>query len=255
MEYKSQKGQTVFAVVVPIYKRDLNSSEFLSLKTLFNVVDNADIYIVCPNASYCDNISLNYSNLFHIIELGSACFESIESYNKLLLSASFYDLFLKYKYILIYQTDAFIFNNEILRFCSLNYDYIGAPWINWFWSDFYAGHISFPRRVLKRFGYKKFNMVGNGGFSLRKVSSARFYCRLFKKKIESFNYNEDYFFSFYINSYNPFYKVAPFNIALEFAFDENPKEAFLLNSNKLPMGCHAWPKHISFWEQYINLNK
>ncbi|MCG9900449.1 MAG: hypothetical protein MH132_10640 [Hydrotalea sp.] len=247
--------QTTFAVVVPIYKPHLSPHDLLSLESLFNVVNNASIYLICPNINFCNDLPSHYRSQYEIIELDPAYFESVQTYNKLLLSSSFYELFIKYTYILIFQTDAFIFRNDIEKYCSLNYDYIGAPWVNWYWSEFYASHISFPRRVLKRIGFNKFNLVGNGGFSLRKVSSAIFNCKFFKKKLEGFNYNEDYFFSFYINSYNPFYRVAPLDIALDFAFDENPQEAFSLNSNKLPMACHAWPKYYSFWEQYINIKQ
>jgi hypothetical protein len=153
--------------------------------------------------------------------------------------------------LLICQPDAWIFKDEVMDWCNKGYDYIGAPWVNWKWSEFAASHITLPRTILGRLGYKQFNLVGNGGFSLRKVSSVITNLKIFKHALKSFNENEDYFFSFYINSYNPFFKIPLAEEALKFCFDENPDECFSLNNNQLPMACHAWPKYHSFWKKYI----
>lgn len=44
-----------------------------------------------------------------------------------MLEADFYRRFGKYKYMLIYQLDAFVFSDKLLDFCEMGYDYIGAP--------------------------------------------------------------------------------------------------------------------------------
>jgi len=44
-----------------------------------------------------------------------------------MMSPAFYDAFKAFDYILIYQLDAFVFRDELEYFCSLGYDYIGAP--------------------------------------------------------------------------------------------------------------------------------
>jgi len=82
-------------------------------------------------------------------------FKSVLNYSALMLNRDFYQRFAKYKYMLLYQTDAFIFQDKLSEFCSLDYDYIGAPvpMVDPIW--YFIG-----------------GRVGNGGFSLRKISSA-----------------------------------------------------------------------------------
>jgi hypothetical protein len=58
-------------------------------------------------------------------------------------------------YFLIIQDDGFIINPELWDDNFLNYDYIGAPWIN--------NPNEEPFGWVKQYGYA----VGNGGFSLR----------------------------------------------------------------------------------------
>lgn len=71
------------------------------------------------------------------------------------MSPQFYEKFLSFYYILIYQLDAFVFYDALEFFCSLGYDYIGASVAYSSW-----------------YGYKEKNpRVGNGGFSLRKVKA------------------------------------------------------------------------------------
>lgn len=78
-------------------------------------------------------------------------FDSVKSYNELMLSVDFYRSFREYQYMLIYQLDAFVFEDQLEYWCNKGYDYIGAPWIK---------------------ANKKFHPTcGNGGFSLRKIDS------------------------------------------------------------------------------------
>lgn len=90
---------------------------------------------------------------------------TINDYNKLLTSTSFYDNFLS-KFVLIFQTDSIIRRKIDDDF--FQYDYVGAPW--------------------------KENCevcVGNGGFSLRNVDTMKF---ISKNCINTYG-NEDVFFS------------------------------------------------------------
>ena len=221
-----------------------------------SVLKNYQIELLCGynlNTSEYERIfNKGLNNNVRIKRISDSNFESIQSYNKLMLSISFYKMFEEYEFMLIYQLDAWIFKDEIQYWCNQNYDYIGAPWIDLYWSKFYSKSMTFTRRLVSRIGYSNFNLVGNGGFSLRKISSLIFNLKLFNKQANRFNKNEDFFFAFYINSYNPFFKVGPFHKALKFAFEENPDKALLLNNYNMPMGCHAWVKNYSFWKTYIN---
>jgi hypothetical protein len=90
-------------------------------------------------------------------------------YNALLLLKNFYGRFIKYNYMLIYQLDAYVFRDELEYWCSQNYDFIGAPWIT---PQIITGDPVFGNR----FGV----VVGNGGFSLRKIDA---FIRLYSSKI------------------------------------------------------------------------
>ena len=46
----------------------------------------------------------------------------------MLLTADFYRRFTDYEYILIHQLDVFLFEDKLLEFCDMGYDYIGAPY-------------------------------------------------------------------------------------------------------------------------------
>ena len=191
-----------------------------------------------------------------------------------MLTPSFYKSFAQYDYILVYQLDAFVFCDELSFWCNKDYDYIGAPII---------GH--YRDRELS------FNMrVGNGGLSLRKISSflnffqsnknvfspkecatvinlkAKPYTRVIvwilmvlgwrnKAKIVSkrWYYNEDDFWSGLLDKSNFAMKKPPLEEAMFFSFERFPSVLFKLTGNKLPFGCHAWRKYEydDFWSKYI----
>lgn len=243
-------------IVIPIYQNFTALTELpkLSLKQAASILNKYPIFLVSPKgldiSDYLDFFTAFDSNI-EVIQFNHHFFNSVQDYNHLLLSSFFYETFADYPYILIYQTDAWIFKDELEEWCAKGYDYIGAPFVNWEWSTFYARHLTFPRRLLYRLGYRNFNLVGNGGLSLRNTKACIHNLKWFKKAAANFTLNEDYFFSFYINSYNPLFRVAPFKEALKFSFDENPEASLKLNHGQLPMGCHAWPKYASFWKDYI----
>jgi hypothetical protein len=65
--------------------------------------------------------------------------------------------------------------------------------------------------------------------------------------------NEDKFWSFRAKLFEPLFRIAPVEKALEFSFECFPRYCYELNGRRLPFGCHAWAKHDrSFWEQFID---
>ena len=247
----TQKQQV--AVVIPVYKTILSKDESLSLIQCINVLGDRPLIFVCSPTLDTSVYRLACKNK---IEFKIECFEEkyfndIHGYSKLMLSVFFYQRFKAYKYILIFQLDAWIFKDDLNEWCNKNFDYIGAPWIGWPWVNNVAKFLTIPREILTKIGYSNYNLVGNGGLSLRKVRSFIFNLKLLKKPVSKFTYAEDYFVSFFINSYNPFFRIPTEREALKFSFDINPEESFNLNMNQLPMGCHAWPKFKEFWASHI----
>lgn len=215
------------AVVIPIYK-SLNDYEAIALQQARTILANYDIIAVLPN-----RITLQ-TDFTKIEKFQDDFFKSVTDYNRLMLSVDFYNRFQNYKYILIYQLDAFVFYDALLQFCELGYDYIGAPWIRGL-SDYVNG----KRNIL---------YVGNGGFSLRCVES---FIRVLKENnfYEQEKKNEDVIFSSVVSEN---FKIAPLEVALEFAFETHVKKCYEMNDHKLPFGCHAWWRYdLKFWKPYI----
>lgn len=241
----------VCCIIIPLYKNNPDDFEIASIRRVVTLCQNKySIVFICGSEL---NVSI-YEQLFPnigFVKFYDFFFESVSAYNRLMLSPFFYKRFLDYEYILISQTDSWLFEDRIWEWCLKDYDYIGAPWINWEWSEYYSRHLTFPRRLLSRIGYKNFNMVGNGGFSLRKIKSFIRNLTFFESAAKRFVHNEDYFFSFYITSYNPFFRIPKVSEALLFSFDVKPEIAIELNNYKLPMACHAWEKNYNFWKEYI----
>jgi hypothetical protein len=84
------------------------------------------------------------------------CFTYPCGYNSLLLSKKFYETFSVFTNILIYQLDCLICDSSRTNLLESEWDYIGAPWAKGY-------HLK---------SAVEFEGVGNGGFSLRNVSSA-----------------------------------------------------------------------------------
>lgn len=269
-------------IVIPIYKSfsDLTTEELQSLKSTCKQLGRYPHVLFGPANLDWDE----YSKFYHSWDIkvdvkifDAKYFTDVQGYNKLLKSVRFYEKFKNYKYILIFQTDAYILKDDFDLWCNKEYDYIGSPWFeNW----------GLNKSESKIMG------VGNGGFSLRNVKST---IRILKRakwllgirsvwfkthlqglvKIENViilfkNYfkiknmkllnnillapyvNEDYYLSQSLAGIFSDYKVAPVEDAIKFSFEVNPSLLYKMNHNQLPFGCHAWEKNEpEFWSSII----
>jgi len=267
-------------IIIPVYKITLTNFELISLCQCLKVLNKYDIYVVTYkelDLNIILNVFQKYNVICHFKIFDKSYFESISGYNHLMLSLDFYTRFRKYKYMLIYQLDAYVFRDELDYWCKKGYDYIGAPWFEEY-GTFEDG--------------KKLWKVGNGGFSIRKIDS---FIRLisFKGPIlkpyiifksidlkkstnllriisfsiaKCFGYknnisylirqneeNEDCFWTLTFEHSWVKIKIAPLDLAIEFAFEKSPAYLFNQKNYKLPFGCHAWEKYdyYNFWRLYI----
>ncbi|MGY5847473.1 DUF5672 family protein [Salegentibacter sp. HM20] len=244
------------AVVIPVYKSALSHSEELSLKQCLKILGDFRIIFACPKGFDRENFkNLNIS----FSEFSPDYFKSISDYNRLMLSLEFYEAFLEYEYILLYQLDAFVFRNELLEWCEKGYDYIGAPWL---------ATNNLVSKALKPFQSAKkkkrkpiFFEVGNGGLSLRKTQTFYKITRGLKKLIhkelkdhsEGIYAIEDVFWSLKAPQYYPDFSKPGYKEAAAFALDRKPALGMKILNNSLPFGCHGFekPKVKSFWEPII----
>lgn len=218
-------------IVVPLYKERLNDLESISYEQLRKVLGGYDICFISPRRMKGRAISNDISTEY----FDDDYFDSVKTYNNLMLDKYFYKRFSKYKYMLLYQLDAFVFRDNLLYFCNLGYDYIGAPWLE--------GQSQYKGEELKTC------YVGNGGLSLRNIENSIKLLELEKDYLKEYKLNEDFFFS--ICECDSF-SVAPIEIALQFSFEKNVKLCFALNNHTIPFGCHAWERYnIAFWKEYI----
>lgn len=267
-----ENKQRLVTVVIPLYTLRLSEIELVSLKQCFQVLGSHDIAIVKP---YSLDISplkqlIGGNATFRVEEFDNHYFAGREGYNRLMLSTTLYERFLNSKYILIHQTDVYVFKDELEQWCQRGYDYIGAPWLP------AVGDVSgwnlpkrafyMARRALGKFKsqYQAINLkylVGNGGCSLRhtkhfldaatKLSDAFALAASDSSNHENF---EDVVWSVRVNRLCPgTLSIAPCHEAVFFSMESHPTMAMRLTSGQLPMAIHAFARrrNRSFWKQYI----
>ncbi len=259
------------AVVVPMSNRKhLTPEEEISFRHLVHFLGKYDKYLVVP-----DSLDIHYPG-FELQRFSNKFFGSHEANTRLMLSRKLYNAFREYKYILVYQLDCLVFSDQLMEWCTLDLDYIGAPWIE-----------------CPDLPWVKMPQVGNGGFSLRKVESFlrvldskeywhdpeeywKRFCSLKSKPIQYLNVPrkylarirllnsvrqhlrkkypkyEDRFWATEASKYYSSFKIPPVETALLFAFEAAPRLCFELNHQALPFGCHAWHRYDrAFWEPYL----
>ena len=220
------------AVVIPIYKDELNEFEKISLKQVFKVLGRYPIIFFAPEGKNFSYVPKDRQVVYFPPEY----FANITTYNFLMLEPNFYATFFECENILIYQLDAFVFSDKLEYFCSLGYDYIGAPWI----------FSSIEKH--KIYGQEIRASVGNGGFCLRRPKAC--YELLLKHKQIVLDLKdkvaEDCIFAL-CGAVTEEFKIAPLKVAKNFSI-ELLAERFYKKNNQLPFGCHSWHKYSSdFW--------
>jgi hypothetical protein len=263
---KSSSSGPKATVIIPIYKSVLSPYEQISLRQCCKVLGNHPITLIKPHALAIDSY-LSYHADYLIESFDDEYFKDVSGYNRLMLSSGFYERFLNYEHILIYQLDAFVFKDDLLRWCRKGYDYIGAPWLgtpfqgNIFRKRAYNGQLDKAYyRNIKQEGtilpidMQFINRVGNGGFSLRRVRKFYEICRQEQEMIAYYNqhnehhfFNEDVFWSLEVNRSQKKLKIPGYKEAVGFSIEFNPEYAFKLNKGRLPFGCHAWDLYSGFW--------
>ncbi|MFN4086887.1 MAG: DUF5672 family protein [Spirosomataceae bacterium] len=263
--------KALVSVVIPIYKVELSEREQASLQQVFRILGKHPICFIKP-------ASLDLSPLLlpewscSIESFSDAFFKSTATYNELMLSTEFYDRFAHFEYILIYQTDAFVFRDELEAWCLKGYDYIGAPFrteiqFNSLWQEklweikkalarwFHLTEHLHGKHQPKEIILKR--TVGNGGLSLRRVSALRKavvdHPKLVQTYVQNHSpfFNEDTFFSIEMNRYWSRLSIPHWREAQAFAVEDRPS-AQVTELGRLPFGCHAWDLYEpEFWLAHI----
>jgi hypothetical protein len=251
------------AIIIPFYQAALSGFEKIALAQCETILPNYPKIAVKPKHLTLPAEISNY-NFTDVISFDDKYFDGIQGYNELMLSDVFYDAFLKYTYILIHQLDAFVFKDDLNYWCNQNYDYIGAPWLRKKdYPHFLKAAVTksliylYTRYNVTKHGIpkkKQFdNKVGNGGFSLRRVSKFKDLSLKMRPQIlkylerDEHEFHEDAFWSIEVNRKKRILNIPDYKAGLKFSFELAPELALRLNNNELPFGCHAWNLHLDFW--------
>lgn len=246
-------------VGIPVYKPTLTQLETFSLARCIAVLGHHRLTFIGPHkldfgvyrAAAPDAAITTFDDRF---------FRSLAGYSEMLLTPAFYEAFVEFDHLLIYQLDAFVFEDRLAQWCAKPYDYMGAPWLG-------------PDG--------RFSGVGNGGFSLRRVNAClavlRTQARLSPKQlwahvqattpnplVRALKYHrklladfglrndlrsylrkfirrgepEDVFWGLHAPRFHPSFRVAPEAEAIHFSVEGGLAEAWPQLSGRPPFGCH-----------------
>lgn len=260
----TNKENKQVVIVIPVYQQELNCFEQESLKKCLSTLGNHPICVITPESMSSDFLRERYG-IKRVERFNDLYFNGIEGYNQLMLSPEFYQCFLNYTYILIYQLDAYVFEDRLSEWCDKGYDYIGAPWIpsekyNKIYHKMELKASQYISRLLSSYGSRSnYFHTGNGGFSLRKTQTFHQITQSDQKHINdflhksSYHYAEDIYWGVRANHLKRRLHIPHYTEALSFAFENRPKMLYKYNNQRLPFGAHAWHKgdRAHFWEQFI----
>lgn len=207
-------------IVIPLYKVHPTDLELKSINQAREVLKGRDIFYVVPRgfdaSAYVPEALMEFPEYY---------FMSLSNYSELCCLEEFYHAFRDYDFMLIYQPDCWVFRDDLDNFCAMGYDYIGAPW---------------PRmRGIPEDG------VGNGGFSLRKLST---FMRLTRQLRSCGAHPEDRFWCINMRDY---LNIAPLSVAAHFSLEHDPARWYKAYGKVKPMGCHKpWKyEYEKFWKK------
>ncbi len=252
------------SVVVTFVWRDMNQKEWASFRQGVKVLGKHPFVVVHPKGYSVEYLKQRYAEISSI-ELADEHFQSIESYNQMMLSPWFYDLFKDYDYMLIYQIDAYVFSDQLDYWTMLGYDYIGSPWML---NDNLYQRLIGKRvtRLLQRIPIRNnnihsahlFHRVGNGGFSLRRVAKMAEMMERSQDFISSIRgkhaQQEDVLISILLKE-REHLKIPSWRLAIYFSFEKAPAWCLEFTNGAFPFGCHNLNNRYwdSFWKYYIPL--
>lgn len=228
-------------ICIPIYKKELSPFEKASLMRLNQVLGRYPRVFIAPESLRFDY--QEYGTDINVERFPNYFFNNVSSYSSLMLNIDFYKRFAQYKYMLIYQTDAFVFSDRLEQFCNMDYDYIGAPI-----SRFEPAWHAIDARI------------GNGGLSLRKVSAAIRMLKQWDDILQDsrpfsnwFTQWEDLFWGYCGRREDLAFKVPSVKLALEFAIQADVAHAHKrMKKGWRPFGCHGWyTLNYDFWQKII----
>ncbi len=225
-------------VIVPLHRPDLPVLEQFGLgHSLAQLKPGRRIVFIGPQGLDLQAWRAVFGG-FEWLPFAPEFFASVQGYSRLLLSTHFYQSFAEHEHMLVLQPDALLLRDDLAHWTAQPWDYIGAPWpvpVEMFVNlDQFSGDAGWPVRAL----------VGNGGFSLRRVRGClRLLCE-FPQAVQTFQRSgssEDLFFSV-MGSLSAHFRLPGELTAARFARELQPQR-YQRALDSAPMGGHAWWSH------------
>lgn len=242
-----------FCIITPIYKETPDPIEKISLTRLNTLIGelNYDVYFVTHKELNIDEYVKLYPNA-KISYFDKYFFQNTATYSQLCFNYDFYNTYNEYDYMFIYQTDCYLLKDNFYEYTTFDYDYIGAP--------IFSTDCGWP--TVKTINGEEVYMpvIGNGGFSMRKISTfiemtdpngeLRQTINLTDEHIKQLLY-EDLFICVEMTKYYDIH-IAPLKVGFTFAWDMSVDVIYnLWGIHEFPMCIHAWDKNIRFWQLHI----
>lgn len=256
-------------VVIPVYKQviDLNEFERRSIANCLKKLSTLAICFAGPVHLQAQYNTAYAQVLYHGFH--SSFFEGISGYNRLLKAPVFYRRFSYFTHLLIAQTDVWIFGGPAKLFEFTQWDFAGAPSVlNGKLRGYNGGlslrNISFCLKVLTTFKY----FIPPGEIIKRHTLNQSVLSILTKKWLSilldltvrnNFMYplnrfvhdNEDIFWSSFVASRYPDFKVIDYGEAVKFSWEHDLEK--LSKNYKLPFGVHGWWNYnLPFWKKTLS---
>ena len=153
------------AIVLPIYRPRLEGEELAAVGRAFAILRHGDWYLIAPQSLDTSFYEQRYGK--PVVRFPDSCLASVRNYSRLLLTDEFYAAFTQYEYILVMQDDVYVVRDDLPYWLPRRFDYIGAPW-----PDGHDVVLSMSLRPSIH-GHTLRAYVGNGGFSLRRITACR----------------------------------------------------------------------------------
>jgi hypothetical protein len=265
-------------IIIPVHKSEPTDFEIISFIQCNKILGHRQIKILAPLGIKLDKY-LEFLPNSTELRVETVWMSSIRAYNKLMISPYIFYKLKDYSHILIHEPDAIVLNDELDYWCNQNYDYIGAPWFKDYDKAEYNSEIigvgNFGFSLLRTNSLIKILSSRKRWYSLKRAFNNIFYGMLnfrgynykeglkalgnggkFKGAWQIYNENCDYFWSVIASKYHPNFNIAPYNRAVEFAWEVLPHRCLELSNGKLPFGIHAWAKYnLNFLKPIFELKR
>ncbi len=261
------------AIALFTHKSTFSELEMISVRQCSAMLSAYSIYVVYPDHLRKDTFPVEIRKSMELLPMPSRWFRTIRDYNRMKILPLLYETFSRFHYLLTYETDAFVFRDDLIAWCDEAWDYIGAPW--------FEGVYDVDEN-------SAFTGVGNSGFSLRKISSCRKVMKSFRyitpakqvftdprwirhkglkrvaamaanvtvrnrfhSSMNSWKGNEDFFWGLHADRRFSWWRTADYDSASRFSFEANAPRLYQ-EIGGLPFGCHKWTEiHRDFWRPHI----